>query len=72
MTVPILNRVVPDVTGKCPFCGGGISFGVNPVDPAPFSTHSFPYCKKFVDLDVIEFLCAVNAEYMLLRNPDHN
>jgi hypothetical protein len=56
-----MTRVVPDVSGKCPFCGGSISFGAN---PAPFAMHSFPYCKKFLDLDVVEFLHAVNVEYV--------
>lgn len=58
--MPMCVRLKPELTDHCPFCGGNISFGSN---PAPFAMHSFPFCKKFMDLDVVEFLHAVNVEY---------
>ena len=55
-----MQTLKAELSDRCPFCGGSISFGAN---PAPFATHSFPYCKRFIDLDVVEFLHAVNVEF---------
>lgn len=46
-----------DLTVKCPFCAGEVSFGT---EPAPFTAHTMPYCKTFNDLDALEFIQAVN------------
>lgn len=48
----------------CPFCAGFIAFGAK---PNPFAAHTFPHCKKFADLTVIEFLHAVNMAYGLKK-----
>lgn len=48
-----------DVSVKCPFCGGNISFGV---EPEPFATHSFPLCKTYERLGALEFIQAVNEK----------
>lgn len=50
---------VPVMEFECPFCGG--KFGIIEDQYALF--HYAPPCQKFIDLDVTDFLHAVNTAY---------
>jgi len=45
-------------TFRCPFCGGAFGAIEKETDQLPGLTHSLPPCRKFLELDVVEFLAA--------------
>lgn len=54
----------PDVEFKCPFCGGKVAA----TKEKGSVVHTVPTCKKFDDLDPIDFMHACNAAMGYLEN----
>jgi hypothetical protein len=51
-----------DDLGRCPFCKGFLSACVRPDGTHDSINHTMPPCEKYVDLDALSFVIAVNVE----------
>jgi hypothetical protein len=62
----------PEVTVACPFCGGTVFYGRSQDEGAiqadPCLVHTMPYCEKFDELSIADFMTAVRKHLQAQRN----